>query len=279
MPKIHPTAIVESGAELAEDVEIGPYSIIGPQVKIGKGTKIGAHVVFRHRVEVGEYNTFHDMSVIGDIAQDVNFHNWDEAKVVIGSHNIFREHITIHQPSVPGNTTKIGSHCYFMATTHVAHDCQVGDHVIMVNQSGLAGHAIIHDHAFISGNVMVHQYCRVGAYAILGGGTKVTRDVPPFCMVNGNPALAYGLNVVGLRRAKFTPEERSAIKQAFQILYLKDHSISKAIEILEKEFLPTLSEGSPRSRVAYFIEFLKGTKRGIVFHHSRKGGGEEPDIE
>lgn len=279
MAKIHPTALVDSKAELAEDVEVGPYSIIGPQVKIGPGTKIGAFVVFRNRVEVGENNTFHDQSVIGDIGQDVHFRNFEEAKVVIGNHNIFREHVTIHQPSVPGNTTKIGNHCFFMATTHIAHDCQVGDHVIMVNQSGLAGHAIVHDHAFISGLVMVHQFCRIGSYAIIGGCTKVTRDVPPFTMVNGNPALAYGLNVVGLRRAQMSQAERSAIKQAFQILYLKGYSLSEALKVFENEFLPSLPEGSQeRSRIAYFVEFLKGGKRGLVFHHSRKISEVDLDI-
>ncbi len=279
MSRIHPTAIVDPQAQVADDVEIGPFSIIGPRVKIGSGTKIGAHVIFRNWVEVGKNNVFHDMSVIGDTAQDVNFHNLEQGKVVIGDHNIFREHITIHLPKVQGNETRIGNYCYLMATTHVAHDCHVGNHVIMVNQTGLAGHVIVDDHAFLSGHVMVHQFVRVGSYAIIGGGTKATRDVPPFTMVNGNPAVAYGLNVVGLKRSQMTPAERSAIKQAFQILYLKGLPLPKAIAQLENELLPSLPAASPELlRIEYFVKFLKNSQRGMVFHHSAKIGTGEMDI-
>lgn len=264
---IHETALVDEKARIADNVSVGPYSIIGPDVEIGEGTEIGPYVTISNRVKIGRNNTFFRSCVIGENPQDVSFDN-DEAEVVIGDNNIFREFVTVHQPSVKGNQTRVGDNNFFMVETHLAHDVIVGNHVTLVNQTGAAGHVIIDDYAFISGLVMLHQFVRVGQYAIIGGSSKATRDIPPFTMANGNPALIRGLNVVGLKRSGMSPSERSVIKKAFQILYLKGNSVKKAEEIITDEIASTLEEGSgEKKRIDYFLDFLKGSeKRGISSH-------------
>jgi len=275
MPRIHPTAVVENPSNLADDVIVHPFAYIGPNVKIGAGSEIGVRATIINRVTMGKNNRLFTGACIGENGQDIHFNN-PEAQIVIGDNNIFRETITIHQPSKIGNTTRIGSGCYFMADSHVAHDCQLGDNVIMVNKSGLGGHAEIGDGALISGLVFVHQNVRVGAYAIIGGVSKATRDVLPYTMNNGNPALAFGLNLLGLKRSGMTPAERGAIKQAFQIFYLKDLSTTQAIETIAKEFLPSLPANSPEyKRIKYLADWLGVSKRGYTFHASKKA--EIPD--
>lgn len=270
MAKIHPTAVVENPANLAEDVVVGPLAYVGPEVKIGPGCVVGIRATLTNRVTLGKNNTIFTGATIGENGQDIHFNN-PEAEIVIGDNNIFREHITIHQPTVKGNKTTVGNNCYIMADAHIAHDCHVGDGVIMVNKSGIAGHAEIGNYALISGLVMVHQFVRVGAYAVIGGVSKATRDVLPFTMNNGNPALAFGLNLVGLKRSGMSPAERSAIKQAFQIFYLKDLSTSAAIDAITNELLPSLPAGSAEyKRIEYLVQWFKGSKRGFTFHASKK---------
>ncbi|MBV6492056.1 MAG: Acyl-[acyl-carrier-protein]--UDP-N-acetylglucosamine O-acyltransferase [Turneriella sp.] len=270
MPKIHPTAVVENPANLADDVVVHAMAYIGPEVKIGAGCEIGVRATVTNRVTLGKKNKLFTGACIGENAQDIHFDN-PEAEIVIGDNNVFRETITVHQPALKGNKTTIGNGCYFMADAHVAHDCHVGNNVIMVNKSGIAGHVEVGDNALISGLVMVHQFVRVGAFAVIGGVSKATRDALPFTMNNGNPALAFGLNVVGLKRSGMTPAERSAIKQAFQIFYLKDLSPPKATEVIEKELLPSLPENSAEhTRIEYILTWLKNSKRGFTFHASKK---------
>ncbi|MCX7631771.1 MAG: acyl-ACP--UDP-N-acetylglucosamine O-acyltransferase [Turneriella sp.] len=270
MPKIHPTAVVENPQNLADDVVVHAFAYIGPEVKVGPGCEIGIRATLLNRVTLGRNNRIFPGAIIGAIGQDIHFDN-PEAEIVIGDNNIFRENITIHQPAVRGNQTTVGNNCYIMADAHIAHDCHVGDGVIMVNKSGIAGHVEVGDGALISGLVMVHQHVRVGAYAVLGGVSKATRDVLPFTLNNGNPALAFGLNVVGLKRAGMTPAERSAIKQAFQIFYLKDLSVSTAIDTIANELLSSLPEASPEwQRIAYLVEWLRKSKRGFTVHASKK---------
>lgn len=270
MAKIHPTAIVENPANLADDVVVGPQAYIGPDVKIGPGCIIGIKATLVNRVTLGKNNKLFTGATIGENGQDLHFDN-PEAEIVIGDNNVFREQITVHQPTIKGNKTTIGNNCYFMADAHVAHDCHVGNHVIMVNKTGIAGHVELGDNSLISGVSMVHQHVRVGAFAVLGGVSKATRDLLPFTMNNGNPALAFGLNVVGLKRSGMTPPERSAIKQAFQIFYLKGLSTPNAIDTIANELLPSLPPGSPEfARIEYLANWLKTTKRGYTFHSSRK---------
>lgn len=275
MPKIHPSAVVENPANLADDVIVHPFAYIGPDVKIGPGTEVGIRATIKNKVTIGANNKIFTGATIGENAQDVSFNN-PQAEVIIGDNNIFRETITVHQPTKAATPTRIGNGCFFMADAHVAHDCQFGNNIIMVNKSGCAGHVQVGDGALISGLVMVHQNVRIGAYAVIGGVSKATRDVLPYTMNNGNPALAFGLNVVGLKRSGMSPAERSAIKQAFQIFYLKDLPTSKAIEAIQKELVPSLPEGSAeRKRIEYLGEWLASSKRGFTFHSSKKGEVEE----
>ncbi len=270
MAKIHPTAIVENPANLADDVVVGPQAYIGPDVKIGPGCVIGIKATLVNRVTLGKNNRLFTGATIGENGQDLHFNN-PEAEIVIGDNNVFREQITVHQPTVKGNKTTIGNNCYFMADAHVAHDCHVGNNVIMVNKTGITGHVELGDNVLIGGITMAHQFVRVGAFAVIGGVSKATRDVLPFTLTNGNPALAHGLNLVGLKRGGFTPAERSAIKQAFQIFYLRDLSTSIAIEMIASELLPSLPEGSPeRTRIEYLSRWLSTTKRGFTFHASKR---------
>lgn len=275
MPKIHPSAVVENPANLADDVVVHAFAYIGPDVKIGPGTEVGIRATIKNKVTIGANNKIFTGATIGENAQDVSFNN-PPAEVIIGDNNIFRETITVHQPTKPETPTRIGNGCFFMADAHVAHDCQFGNNIIMVNKSGCAGHVQVGDGALISGLVMVHQFVRIGAYAVIGGVSKATRDVLPYTLNNGNPALAFGLNLVGLKRSGMSPAERSAIKQAFQIFYLKDLPTSKAIETIQTELLPSLPEGSAeRKRIEYLGEWLKSSKRGFTFHSSKKGEVEE----
>ncbi len=274
MPKIHPTAIVENPANLADDVVVGPQAYIGPEVKIGPGCVIGIKATLVNKVTLGKNNRLFTGATIGEDGQDLHFNN-PEAEIVIGDNTIFREQITVHQPTVKGNKTTIGNNCYFMADAHVAHDCHVGNNVIMVNKTGIAGHVELGDNVLISGVSMVHQFVRVGAFAVLGGVSKGTRDILPFTLTNGNPALAFGLNVVGLKRSGMTPAERSAIKQAFQVFYLKGLSTSNAIDTIANELLPSLPAGSPEyKRIEYLAGWLQKSKRGFTFHSSKRKEAE-----
>lgn len=279
MPKIHQTAIVESGAVLADDVEVGPFTIIGPQVTVGAGTKIGPHVNLAGKVTIGERNRlFHSVS-IGEPAQDVSA-NHSDGEVVIGSDNILREYANVHQPAKQGGKTIIGNNVFMMANSHVAHDCHIGNHVIMVNYAGIAGHAHVGDYALVSGLCMVHQFVRIGAYSVLGGCSKATRDTLPFSLNNGNPAVSFGLNLVGLKRNKFSPAERTAIKNAYQLFYLKGLSQSDAIKAIKEELLPSLPENSPeKNRIQYLTDFLISSKRGYTFHNSQRPASGDEDIE
>ncbi len=267
---IHPSAIIEPGARIGENVKIGPFCIIGPEVEIGDNTELYSNVRIVGKTKIGSGNRIFSGTVIGEDAQDVHFNN-PEAEIIIGDNNIFRENCTVHKPKIKGEKTIIGNKNYFMVNVHIAHDCIVGNNIVIVNNSGLAGHVTVDDNAMISGLSMVHQFTRIGSYAMIGGVSKVTRDIPPFTLVNGNPATVHGLNAVGLRRAGMSESERRAIRSAFKILYLRGQSAPKAVETIEKELLSTLPEGSnEKARIDYFVNFLKETKRGIAFHESAR---------
>lgn len=279
MPKIHPTAVVENPSNLADDVIVQPFAYIGPDVRIGAGTEVGIRATIKNKVTIGKNNKIFTGAIIGENGQDLSFNN-PQAEITIGDNNTFRENITIHQPSKVGNATRVGNGCYIMADAHIAHDCQFGNNVIMVNKSGCGGYVEVGDGALISGLVFAHQNVRVGAYAVIGGVSKATRDVLPFTMNNGNPALAFGLNNLGLKRSGMTPAERSAIKEAFQIFYLRDFSTSKAIETISAELLPSLPPGSAEyKRIDYLAQWLKVSKRGYTFHASKKSEMPEEVIE
>ncbi len=214
-PEIHPTAIVADGAKLAPGVVVEPYAIIEDEVHIGTGTVVGAHAVIRNWVRIGERNRISPQTVIGEAGQDVSYEG-DETWVHIGDDNVLREGVTVHRSTAQDRPTRVGSHCFLMAYSHVAHDCQVGDHVILTNQVCLGGHTQLGDYAILGGGTMVHQFVRIGAYAMVAGYLAVRKDVLPYSLVAGNPIKHYRLNTIGLRRRGIKGERYRALENVFR---------------------------------------------------------------
>ncbi len=257
MVGVHPTAVVEAGAELDTDVQVGPYAVLGPNVRIGAGTIVGSHTVLEGRTEIGAACRIGPHVVIGAPPQDVKY-TGEPTRVVLGEQVIVREFASVHRASIGGTgVTVVGSHVYLMAYAHVAHDCQVGDHAIIANQVSLAGHVDIGRHVMIGGLTGIHQFVRIGDYAFVGGGSGVQQDVPPYVKAAGNHAKAYGLNVVGLRRHGFSAEAIRAIKAAYQVVFLSDLNTSQALAKLEEG-------GELAPEVQPFIDFIKRSQRGIM---------------
>jgi UDP-N-acetylglucosamine acyltransferase len=253
---IHPTALVEPGAELAEGVSVGPYAIIGPEVRVGPGTSIGSHTILEGQTEIGAECRIGSHVIIGAPPQDVKYHG-EPTRVIIGDRTQVREFATIHRASTGGSgVTRVGPECFLMAYVHVAHDCQLAEGVTMVNQASLAGHVEIGRYVMIGGMSGVHQFVRIGEYAILGAMSGTLQDLPPYVKAQGNRAKPFGLNVVGLRRHGFSAESLRALKQAYHILYTSDLNTSQALARLEQE-LGGIAEVRP------FIDFIKRSQRGI----------------
>lgn len=254
--QIHETAIVHSGAKLGKEVVIGPYAIIGENVELGDGCIVGPHVVIEGWTKIGVGNKFYHGASIGCEPQDLKFKG-EKSYLFIGDYNTFRENVTISRGTAEGSCeTRIGNHCLFMAYSHVAHDCYVGSNVVMANATALAGHVIVEDRVVLGGLSGVHQFSKVGKMAMVGACTKVVKDVPPFVIVDGNPAKVGGINVVGLRRNGISPEVRDEIKKAYRILYRSNLTITQAIQQMEQEL-----QGTPE--IDHFIRFLRNAERGI----------------
>jgi UDP-N-acetylglucosamine acyltransferase len=253
---IHPTALVEPGAELTEDVSIGAYAIIGPHVRVGPGTSIGSHTILEGWTEIGADCRLGSHVVIGAPPQDVKYKG-EPTRVVIGDRALVREFATVHRASTGGSgVTTIGPDSFIMAYAHVAHDCHLGNGVILASQAALAGHVEIGRCAVIGGVTGIHQFVRIGEYALVGGCSAVVQDVPPYVKAVGNRAKPFGLNVVGLRRHGFSLEEIYALKHAYRIVFASDLNTSQALEKLEQEV-----SGSPA--VQHFTDFIKRSQRGI----------------
>ena len=256
MATVHPTVVIEPGAELDDDVQIGPYAIVGADVRIGARTVVGSHTVLEGRVELGSDCQIGAHAVIGAPPQDLKYQG-EPTRVVIGDRTLVREFATVHRASAGGHgVTTVGRDCYLMAYAHVAHDCQLEEGVIMANQATLGGHVEIGRHAIVSGLTAVHQFVRIGEYAFVGGCSGVNQDIPPYLKVQGAPAKPFGLNAVGLRRHGFSHEAIHALKEAYRIVFLSDLNTSQALERMEKE-LPSSPE------VQRFIDFIKRSQRGI----------------
>ncbi len=256
MTNIHKTSIVSSKAEIAENVVIGPYCIIGENVKIGRGTKLISNVHIEGKTEIGENCTIYPYATIGFPPQDLKYKD-EETGVKIGNNNIIREYVTIHRASVSGDGwTNIGDNNFIMAYVHIAHDCKIGNSVIMANLATLAGHVIVEDYVFIGGLVAIHQFTRIGAYAMVGGFSGVGQDIPPYTMASGPRAKLYGLNSVGLKRRGFSEETINILKKAYKILFRDKLSLKEAIEKVKKE-LPQIPE------IIHLIDFIEANKRGI----------------
>jgi UDP-N-acetylglucosamine acyltransferase len=253
---IHATAIVHPAAKLARDVEIGPYCLVGRHVTIGARTKLLAHVVVNGYTTIGEDAVIHPFASIGANSQDRKAAE-EIAYTTIGDRTIIREYVSIHRATGEGQMTAIGDDCLLLAYTHIAHNCRLGNDVTMSNLAQLAGHCIIEDHAGIGGMAGVHQGVRIGAYAFVGGMTKLVRDVPPFFLAEGNPAQVYGLNSVGLRRREFPTDVLSELKDAYKIIYRSDRNLRQAIEALRE----TVQTDTGR-RLLTFLE--APSERGVL---------------
>ncbi len=267
--EIHPTAVIHPGAELAQDVAIGPYSVVGEHVKIGRGTRLVSHVYVEGWTEIGERCQLYPYASIGTPPQHLQYKG-EQTRVVIGHDNVLREYVTVNRgTALGGGVTTIGHHNFLMAYVHLAHDCHLGNHVIMANAATLAGHITIGDHAIIGGLVGIHQYVRVGAYVMIGGCSAVGRDVPPFIRAAGGyMARLYGVNSIGLRRQGFSNERIAVLKRAYQTLFRSGHRMAEAIKRARDEF-------RDHADVMEIIAFLDGTKRGIC----RSVGKELEDEE
>jgi len=252
---IHPTAIIDAAAEIAEGVRIGPHCVIRGKVTIGEGSKLLNHVTIEGPTEVGQGNVFHSGAVIGGRTQDLKY-DGEPTYLKIGDHNTFREYVTVNRATIKGEATVIGSHGNFLAYSHIAHDCTVGDHVIFSNNGTLAGHVTMGDYAILGGLTAVHQFCRIGDHAITGGCSKIVQDVPPYMIADGNPAKVRSVNIEGLRRRGFDSESIRAVKKAYKKLYRKGLNNSDALEALKEM-------EDHGGAVAKLIEFVSTTERGI----------------
>ena len=253
---IHPTAIIDPSATIDATAEIGPYSIIGPEVVIGARTKFQGHAFVDGPTEIGEDNTFFPYSTVGVAPQDLKYRG-ERAFTRIGNRNTIREFVSIHRGTVGGGLyTTIGDDCLLMTYSHIAHDCTIGNHVIVGNSVGLSGHVTVEDWADIAPYSGVHQFCRIGRLAMIGGCARIIRDVPPFTMIDGDTAMIVGLNKVGLRRAGFTLTEMTQLKQAYRVIYRNGLMWKEMLEALRLEF-----SSGPASE---FMPFFLGGKRGFV---------------
>ena len=271
MGRIHPTAVVESGAELHPTVIVGPHSWIEAGARLGAGCVVHSSVRISGAVRMGVQNVVHHGAAIGDLPQDLSFDPSTKTYVEIGAGNTFREAVTIHRATRAGQATRIGDRNFLMAYSHVAHDCVLGDQNIFANTATLAGHVHVDHHVFLSGHTAIHQFARIGAYVMVSGLTGVSQDVPPFVTVDGHRADIVGLNVVGLRRAGFDQAARRRIKAAYQLLYRSGLARDAALDRLRAE--PQTPE---------IVEILRfydaGGRRGVTgWRRVAAGGAEEVD--
>ena len=250
---IHPTAIIHPKAKLDPSVRVGPYAIIDEGVEIGPGCLIGPQVYLTGLTTVGAQNRFYAGCVIGEAPQDLKY-DGQPTRLRIGDHNVFREHVTVHRSNRAAEDTVIGSHGFLMANSHVAHNCRLGDSVILANGVLLAGHVTVDDRAFLSGNCIVHQFVRIGTLALMQGGAAISKDLPPYTVARGYNSIC-GLNTVGLRRAGLIPAERLELKQLYRALFREGQNLRAAVASAQGKF-----SGAPAKAM---LDFLASAKRGV----------------
>ena len=273
---IHPLAVVSPQAQIGCDVRIGPFAIVEDDVVIGEGCHVAGHAVIKNGTHLGERNTVGESAVLGGLPQHVRCPA-ETGRLVIGQGNVFREFATVHRAIKPQTATTIGDGNYLMAGAHVAHDCRIGNHVIVANNVLLAGHVTIDDRSFLSGAVAVHQFCRVGQMAMIGGHARAVRDVPPFVTMDGQTGEIVGLNLVGLKRNGFTPDQILVLKEAYRLIYRS--------ALPWREMLARLTQDFSDGPAAPLVEFLHGGTRGFSQERRRPPGvtlklrAEAEDIE
>lgn len=257
-PLIHPSAIIDPGANLHESVEVGAYSIIGAEVSVGSGTRIGPHTRIEGPSAIGRDNRFFGQCSIGTEPQDLKFHQ-ERTELRIGDGNTFREFVTINRGTAGGGgVTTIGSNNFFMTGSHVAHDCHVGNGIIFANAATLAGHVEVGDHATVGAFSAVHQFCRVGAHAFIGGFTVATQDVLPYVKTVGNrPAKTYGINTIGLQRKGFSKETIAALQKAYRLLTMSHLRLEPALDAIERDLAGV-------DEAMYMVRFIRETQRGVI---------------
>jgi UDP-N-acetylglucosamine acyltransferase len=258
---IHPTAIVHPHARLDSTVDVGPYAVIEAEVELGPGCRVGPYVHLTGRTRLGAHNQVFTGCVLGEAPQDLKF-NGAATGLRIGDHNVFREHVTIHRSNKPGEDTVLGAHNFLMAHCHIAHNCHLGDRVIIANGALLGGHVSIADRAFISGNCLVHQFVRVGTLALMQGGSAVSKDLPPYTVARGDNGIC-GLNTVGLRRAGISAAERLELRQLYHLLFRDGRKLGAALTAARQQF------SSPCARV--LLEFVAASKRGLCADPANPG--------
>jgi UDP-N-acetylglucosamine acyltransferase len=262
---IHPTAIIHPKARLDGTVEVGPYAVIDAGVSMGPGCIVGPHVYLTGVTEIGTRNIFHAGCVIGGAPQDLKYKG-DPTGLRVGDENVFREHTTVNRATAKGEDTVVGSNNLLMASTHVAHNCQLGNRIIMGNTSMLAGHVLVEDKAVISGSCLVHQFVRIGSLSMMQGGAAISKDLPPYTVARGYNSIC-GLNIVGLRRAGMTAEERLELKKAYRMVFREGRILRAAVEAALVEFKGTAART--------MLEFMAASERGVCAHRSRVDTDDE----
>ncbi|MFO8163012.1 MAG: acyl-ACP--UDP-N-acetylglucosamine O-acyltransferase [Thermodesulfobacteriota bacterium] len=254
---IHASAVVSPKAKIADGVTVGPFSIIGGQVEVGRDTVIGSHVVIDGNTTIGEKNRIYPFVSVGLPPQDIGYQG-EDTRVIIGDENIIREFVTINRATTKQDrVTKIGNNNYLMAYAHIAHDCTLGNSIIMSNAATLGGHIEIGDHAIIGGLVAIHQFVRIGPYAFIGGKSATVKDIPPFMIASGDRVKLYGLNHMGLKREGFSNEVINDLKRAYKIIWRDHHLLNEALERVRRE-IPNFKE------LQMLLDFLASSKRGVV---------------
>lgn len=256
MSKIHKTALIDPAAELDSGVQIGPYSIIGAGVKIGRGTRVASHVVIEGRTSLGEDNEIFQFATVGSRPQDLKFKG-EPSDLVIGNRNVIREYVSLNPGTAGGGmVTRVGDHNLLMMHCHIAHDCILGSHNIIANGATLGGHVVVEDYVIVGGLVGIHQFARIGSGAILGAGSMVSKDVPPFCNATGDRARLRGLNLEGLKRRGFTTDTIEALKKAYRVIFQSKMKTQDALEKVRREMAP-----SPE--ISSLLNFIAASQRGI----------------
>lgn len=256
MPKIHPSAIVDSKAELADDVEVGPFSIIEGDVQIGSGSKIHSHVLIANGTRIGDHCTIHHSAVLGTVPQDLKFKG-EQTTLEIGDNTVIREFCDLNRGTLDRGKTMIGKDVFLMAYTHIAHDCFLGDNVILANSVQMAGHVTVENFVIIGGLVPIHQFVTIGQHSFIGGGYRVSQDVPPYILAAGEPLGYKGLNIVGLKRRGFSKETIHALHACYRLLYQSKMNKSQALQAIRSE-VPSIAE------VENVLKFIEASDRGII---------------
>tara|TARA_B100001996_G_C18589405_1_gene565482 strand:- start:142 stop:903 length:762 start_codon:yes stop_codon:yes gene_type:complete len=249
-------SIISDKSKLGNNVSIGPYCIIEDNVIIGDNTTIGSHTIIKEYTEIGQDCNIFSHCVIGEVPQDKKY-NGEKSKLIIGNNNTIREFCTLNRGTAESGSTQIGNNCLFMAYVHVGHDCILKNNIILANGVQLGGHVEIDDYGIVGGMTPVHQFCKIGMHAFIGGGLRVVQDVPPYIIANGEPLKFSGINILGLRRRKFSSEERNNIKKVYKLLYNSDYNTSQAIKKIESTF-------EINDSIKNIINFILSSKRGLI---------------